>query len=779
MASIGLNSGLKALLASQASLDVIGHNISNANTPGYSRQRLELSAAPALFRRNLAMGSGVNADVITRTTDALLQMRMVGQISSLNRLESSIGGMTEVQALLGEPGGFGLGGGMNDFFGSIAELSTSTEDLVLRTGVVQMTTSLTTQFNQLATTMRSLRFDTANQVGIQVKQVNALAEQLVKLNLEISQTEATGMPANDLRDQRDEAIRNLASYVDIDFHEDPNGVIRITAGGRLLVGGNRAFEMSSFVHEDGSVDLYVEGSTVPVNMSQGKLAGLIAVGESFIPGLQADFNDLAHNLIFEMNRVHSTGTPTAGNFQTLTSTYPVIDGDGDGRLTDELISAAGLPFDVQSGEFFVNVTRLNTGTMRTSRIEVDTSTDTVGEVLDALNAISGLNANLNSFGHLQVFADAGFGFDFAPKLDSSPDKSGTLGGAEASLGADGRGPYALADGMTLDLTGPAGSFSITFDDADFEEISEATAQEIAAVLNSTPDIQANGLRAVVVDDRLYVQTAATGAAASFTVDGGTSLASFGWPAATVISGHATAIDIQIGGSYTGALNDHFVFVPKGDGVIGTTPNLEVDVFNSNNQLVATLDLGDSYQPGTELDVYEGVTVRFGFGEVSASNNDTAYVEAIADSDTSDFLAAIGLNSFFVGTGAADIAIRGDLEDDPELICAGTSGASGDNQALLDIMDLQNQAISGLRDETFGDFYGDVISDVGFEISTADASRNVEEYLYENLEQRREEASGVNVDEEMVNMIRFEQSFAAAAKYIQVLNELSADLLSLI
>ncbi len=779
MTSIGLNSGLKALLASQATLDVIGHNLSNANTPGYSRQRLELSAAPTLHRRGLLMGGGVNADVITRTTDALLQMRTVGQISSLSRLGASIGGMTEVQALLGEPGGFGLGGGLNEFFGAIAELSTSTEDLVLRTGVVQMTTALTTQFNQLATTMRSLRFDTANQVGIQVKQVNALSEQLVRLNLEISQTEAAGMPANDLRDQRDEAIRNLAGYVDINYHEDDNGVIRVTAGGRLLVGGNRSFDMSASVHEDGSVELFVEGSPVAVSLAQGKLAGLISVGENFIPGLQTNFDELAHNLIFEMNRVHSTGTPTAGHFQTLTSTYPVVDGDLDGDLTDELISAAGLPFDVQSGEFFVNVTRLDTGSMATSKVTIDIATSTVGDVLTSLNEISGLNANLNSFGRLQVFADAGFGFDFAPKLDPSPDKSGSLGGGEASLGTAARGPYTLADGATLDITGPSGTFSITFDEADFEDVSQATADEIAAVLNANADVQANGLRAVVVDDRLYVQTAATGATASFSVDGGTALPALGWVGGTTVDGHDSAVDIEIGGKYTGSLNDHFVFIPKSDGIIGTTPNLEVDVFNANNQLVATLDLGDSYQPGTEIDVYEGITVRFGFGTISATNNDSARVEAIADSDTSDLLAGIGLNSLFVGTGAADIAIRSDLEDDPELIAAGASGASGDNQTLLDMMELQHQEIGGLSDETFGDFYGDLISDVGFEISTADASRNVEEYLLQNLEQRREEASGVNVDEEMVNMIRFEQSFAAASRYIQVLNDLSDDLLSLI
>ncbi len=779
MGVIGLQSGLKALLASQAALDTIGNNVANANTPGYSRQRLGITASPTLQVRGLNIGAGVNADVVTRTTNELLQVRMVGQIGSLNRLGSALGGMSEVEALLGEPGGFGLGGGMNEFFGAVSELSTSTGDLVLRSGLVQKASALTTQFNQLAGTMGSLRFDTANQVGIQVKQVNALSEQLVKLNREIAQTEATGLPANALRDQREEKIRELASYVDIDFNEDPNGVVRITAGGRLLVGGDRSFKMSSVTQQDGSVELRLEGSDVKITLADGAIAGLTQVGETFIPGLMADFDKLAGNMIFEMNRVHSKGTPSAGFFTTLTSAYAFQDNDLDGQIEDELLTNSSLPFDIKEGEFYVNVTRQNTGELSQSTIQIDPATSSVGDLLSELNAIDGVNANLNSFGKLQIFADAGFGFDFAAKLDSAPDKSGTMGGANASLGASIEGPYALTDGGTLDLTGPVSSFSISFDSTDFREISAATADELATVINANGDVQANGLRAVAVADRLYLQTAATGVSASFDVTSGSSLAAFGWAAGTTTTGGEIGVDVEISGAFTSEANDSFTFRPKNDGVVGTTPGLEVDVFSSTGQLVATLDLGDTYQPGTALEVDAGIKVSFGYGELSATDNDSFRAELIADSDTSDILAAVGLNALFTGTGAADIAIRKDLETDPDLIAAGVTGAAGDNQALLAIMDLQSSGVSGLNGESLGDFYGDVVSDVGFEISTASTARDVEEFLLQNLKQRREETSGVNIDEELVDMIRFEQSFSAASRYIQVLNELSRDLLSII
>ena len=747
MTSIGLNTGLKALLAAQAALETTGHNISNSSTPGYSRQRLQVSASAALMVNGTLIGSGISADLVTRSADALLLVRTTKQISSLNRLDSALGSMTEIESLLGEPGSFGLSAGLNEFFSSVSALSTSTEDLVYRTGMVQTATAMTTQFNQLSATMSTIGRDTSNQVQIQAKQ-----EQL---------------------------LRDLSGYIDVQHHEDDQGVVRITTGGRLLVGGTQSFDMRSAVDGSGAVRVFLEGSGVPVKLTGGSIAGLAKVSEQFIPELQGKLDTLAKNLIFEMNRVHSTGTPDQGSFTSLTSSYGVRDSDLDGLVRDELISQAGLPFDIQKGELYVNVSHVQSGEFTSDKLSIDPGTTTVGDFLDQLNAIDGLNATINNFNRVQIFADAGFGFDFAPRLDTSPDKFGTLGSARASLGAGQKGPYSLADGDTLDLAGPVGPFSVTCNAADVGEMSEATAQELADVLNANPDMQANGLRAVVTNDRLYLQTAATGDTANFTVSGGSSLAGLGLSAGTIVTGSNTSVDIKIGGAYSGQDNNEFLFVPKTDGVIGTTPGLEVDVFNEGGQLVATLDLGATYQPGTVIEIADGITASFSFGSISATSNDRASVNLVKDGDTSDVLAAFGINSLFVGTGAADIDLRSELVSDPSLISTGTSGATGDNRTLLAMLDLQTQGLEALSNDSLGDFYGDAVSDVGFEISQASATREVEVFLLQNLETRREERSGVNVDEELVDMVRFEENFNAASRYIQVLNELTDEILNLI
>jgi flagellar hook-associated protein 1 len=779
MASLGLNIGLKALLTSQSALDVVGLNVANANTPGYSRQSLAVSAGGVLNLRGLSIGSGVSADIVNRTVDNLLQTRLVSQSSALARLDSQMDVMSSIEALLGEPGGLGLSAGLDSFFGSISEFSSSPSELVLRTGMVQSAGSLATQFNQMASGLSTLQSDTANQVKYSIGQANLIAKELVELNGQISEAEAAGAPANGLRDQRQQALQELAQQVDIGYTEGSNGIVRVTVGGRLLVGETRSFEMRSKVDQNGGVTLNIEGSTIPLTVARGAVSGLESLSQGYLPGLQESLDNYARNLILEMNRASSTGVPAGGGFTQLTAEHGVQDQDLDGQVRDELLSRAGLPFDVTTGSLYVNITNDNTSATSTYQMDIDASSMTVGEFIDELNAIPGMNAGLNGAGQLQLNSNAGVKFDFGTRLDATPDEFGSFGGGAASLGTGAPGPFALTNGDSFDFNGPLGAFSISVGTADFSEISQATAEELAAVMNADANFQANGLRAVDVGGRLVVQTSTSGTTASFDVSGGSGIAALGWSPGTTVTGQSTSVNPTLSGSYNGANSDQFSFIPLGDGTIGTTPGLEVGVYDQNGLLLTTLSVGEGYEPGTELEVGFGVNVSFDFGSLSATDGDVFSANMLADSDTTDVLVAFGLNGLFTGTDAATIAVRSELEDDPNLLAASGSGASGDNQVLLDMLSLQSQGVEGLDGRSFNEFYNDFVGDVGFKTASTANSREVEGYLMDNLQRRREQISGVNVDEELVKMIEFEQNFQSASRYIQVVNDLHNDLLQII
>ena len=174
MSGLSLNIGLKALFASQSALDTIGHNLSNSNTPGYSRQSLEIGSGRPVVLRGLGFGTGVNSEAITRNVDNLLLKRIGVQYSSLSRLDSRLSILGQVESLMGEPGELGLNARFESFFSSVAQLSSTPDDLVLRTGLVQETTSLASRFNELSQNLTSIKSDTQGQVRLQVQQVNLL-----------------------------------------------------------------------------------------------------------------------------------------------------------------------------------------------------------------------------------------------------------------------------------------------------------------------------------------------------------------------------------------------------------------------------------------------------------------------------------------------------------------------------------------------------------------------------------------------------------------------------
>jgi flagellar hook-associated protein 1 FlgK len=779
MSNIGLNIGLRALLTSQSSLDVIGQNLANANTPGYSRQRIQLGSAGVVFRRGLGFGTGVDASMIGRSVDNLLAGRIVNEVADLFRLDARVSGLSEMEAAMGEPGGFGMTSLLSDFFMSASELSANANDSILRTGFLESVRSVADGFRSTLSSLDGFRGDSARQADLTTTEINVLTERVANLNSEIRSQEAGGVPANGLRDDRDQVLRELSKLVDISYSEAGDGTVNVQTSGRLLVGQGGAVKMSTQLAADGSVEVLLGGSSEQLDVAGGKLAGLLSVQGGYLPKLFGQLDAFARDMILEANRVHSTGIPQAGHMTRAVSEHSVADTDGDGELTDELLADAGLPFDLSSGTLRVNVRDLESGILHSQEIAIDAESTTVGDLLAALSSVDGVGASLDGQGHLSIQAEAGFGFDFSGRLNDTPDAAGTFGSGHASLGTGAQGPFTLADGDTIDLVGPAGPFSVSLDQSDFFEITQATAGELADVLNANPDMQANGLRAVVVADRLFIQTEGSGAAETFQVAGGSALASLGWTAGTTVTGADAGAAVTISGSYTGAENGQFVFTPRTDGDIGTTPGLLVDVYNADGDLVTTLDVGEEYLPGTELEVAEGVSVSFGFGTLSATENDAFSVDLVSDSDTADILVALGIGGLFTGTGAEDLGVNEELLADPSLLNASISGMSGDAGAILELLGLQYEGVESAGGRGLEAAFSDIITELGFETQSAMSARDVEEYVVASLDQRRAELSGVNVDEELVEMMRFEQSFAAASRYISVINDLNDSLLALI
>ncbi len=782
--NFGIGSGLRALNAARFGMQVAGNNVANANTAGYSRQRIDLAAAlPYGLAGSMQIGTGVDVRGITRLVDDGLERRLQLQLGLVGAAELDQSRYREVESILGEPDG-GISSAFKDLFGAVDQLRTDPGDRALRGGLIQAGNVLGQGFRLVSSRLADLGGSTFDEVRGLVRQVNERAQAIANLNGQIVAAEAGGADANDLRDTRAQHVKELGRLLDARTIERSSGSVDVLVGGNLLVAGDRASSLTAGKDDVGSTRVMVGRTNAEAVIREGRIAALLRQEQEAVPALDARIDQLARNTILEWNRLHTTGMPASGPFRSLTAAYGVEDGDGDGQRGDELLSQSGFVFDVQDGELHIAVTDLDSGALQRSRIAIDPNAMTLNDVAAAINGIEHLTASVDPTGRLRIAADDGYGFDFSPRLDPNPDGAGTFGGLAPVVGSSAAGPYDLS-GQTFPVsftvtTGTASSptaTTVTLDASDFVDPANATVAELAAAIDGDLGTAGNALE---VGGRLVLQSAQGGGTSQLSlanVGAGTALAALGLSTA-VASGRDRAVDVAIEGAYTGSSNERFTFVPESDGIVGQTTDLRVRVFDGEGNLVTTIGVGRGYEPGEPIPLGNGIRVSFGAGSISATAGQVFALDALADSDSSDMLVATGMNAFFLGSNAGDIAVNPDLLANPDRLAAGLGAAEGDAGNLARIVSLRSLDLAELDANTIEDFYADIVGDVGFETAAANSALLAQSQLMAQLVADREAVSGVNIDEEMVEMMRYQQSYDAAARFLTVAQEMMDTLINL-
>ena len=220
--------------------------------------------------------------------------------------------------------------------------------------------------------------------------------------------------------------------------------------------------------------------------------------------------------------------------------------------------------------------------------------------------------------------------------------------------------------------------------------------------------------------------------------------------------------VSVSGIYTGSSKDTFTFTVSGTGEIGNG-TLTLTVTNSVSESVTTLNIGSGYAAGDKLDVGNGINISLSTGDLV--NGDSFSIDAFADTDTSGLLAVVGINCFFSGSSAADIAVCSDIIDSPGRIATALGASLTDNMNALRLAGLKDMAASSLNGMTCSEFYRRLIADIGQEVSIKKTRQDNLEIMIRNLANRQSEISGVNVNDEAAQILIFEQMFQAMAKYL--------------
>lgn len=385
-----LSIGTSGLLTAQSGLSTTSHNISNVNTEGYSRQRIEQGTRIPEFNGGFYLGTGVEVTAVERLYDSFLsdQVRLFTsqeqQFSTLTTFSKQVDDLLGSQEL-------SLSAGLDSFFDSVQAVADDPTSIPARQVMLSEAGTLTERFNTIDSQLRSFNQQVNTNLDATVKDINSLTAGIAELNQAIAEADgAPGVPPNDLLDKRDQLVNKLSELVTVSTVEQSNGSLNVFIGtGQPVVVGNSTTELSTFPDPSDTTRLLIGFGPNQVNVTQqltgGQIGGLISARRDVIDPARNEIDALAAGLINVFNEQHQIGITldgnAGGNFFQPDDTSPQNAGSISLGISDPRDIAIAFPVSV-------NTNNTNTGTASLNVEAIDGSAA-------GFNAVNTLAANVS------------------------------------------------------------------------------------------------------------------------------------------------------------------------------------------------------------------------------------------------------------------------------------------------------------------------------------------------------------------------------------------------
>ena len=357
----GLNGALSALYAQRRGMDVTGQNIANANTDGYSRQRVDLqgvggSPVPAMYATADASTGGVTVSSVTRVQDAFLEARGRYEHAQNSYLGDQNRVFTEVQQAFNEPSDKGVQSQLTDLWSSWHDLANNPGDAAVRTQVLARATTLADTLHSTHNALGSLFTTTREQLDAYATDINTTASAVARLNQAVVQATNAGLPSNDLADQRDKLVMHLSEAAGATAMAQDDGSVSVFLSGSSLVHGNTARQVGvtgvGRLEDVGTVPAgtpavslnWTDGAGA-VGMQSGQLASVLQTLNTILPHYATQLDGVAANLASAVNTQHAAGfekygAPGVPNFFAASGGGPVTAANIIVAITDPQVIAA-------------------------------------------------------------------------------------------------------------------------------------------------------------------------------------------------------------------------------------------------------------------------------------------------------------------------------------------------------------------------------------------------------------------------------------------------------
>ena len=305
------------------------------------------------------VGSGVTVSGIERVYDRYLNNQISNENETLGRWEAEKGGVERVEVVFNETSGYGLNAAMSEFWNGWQDLANNPSGHTERETLLAKGETLADNFQQSYNDLSAIRTELDNSISQTVGQINVKADQIADLNQKIVQIEANGDTANDYRDERDLALKELSLMIDITASEQNSGSVTVTLGdGENLVEGSTASDLSTMTNSAGFRDVVWDSApTTSINssISGGKLKGWLEVRDVTIPGYLENMENLVNSIKgVEATKVTATAASTLSGGEYFTLSSPTTDYyvwyEKGGAGADPTPGGTGIKVDILDGD---------------------------------------------------------------------------------------------------------------------------------------------------------------------------------------------------------------------------------------------------------------------------------------------------------------------------------------------------------------------------------------------------------------------------------------------
>ncbi|MBW1960459.1 MAG: flagellar hook-associated protein FlgK [Deltaproteobacteria bacterium] len=754
--SMVMNTAKLAIAAQQYGLNVTGHNIANVNSPHYSRQSVTHSATDPVLHGDLWFGTGVETTSITRACNQFLENRLIDLKSSLASYEETSAYMDILESAFNENTDSSLSNIMAEFWNTWQDLSNRPSGSPERLAVYEKGKQLAERFDSLSTDLLQIEIDLNSEITAVISEVGSLAAQIANINnAVIGQTD--DQVAHDMFDERNALVTKIAQLVDVNTFEQSDGSLSVTtAGGFNLVTGAEAYELH---FEDNAVkweNSYGSKIDITDKLTGGKIHGWLEMRDELISKYRAELDALAKEFIWTVNYQHSHGMGLKYFDSAVTGTYATD--------STEMFSTLDFGSKIDYTEDFkmwIEDTSGASASYTSVTVDMGISDSNPSYAGNFNTANTTYTINITQGGVVGTdditftWSETGGGSG-GPTVMAAPANTIAIDGCTLSFTAG----DTLVAGNTLNINTKAGGAV-----AEVSLIASGTANSILDTYKFT--VTSGGL---IGTDTIEVSWSNLVTSGTFTLD-------------TTTTATVDGMSLTFGAGGYFFEDDEFVITTDSDGdptdYLMSDWHWTLDSFVSQfnrDASTAGVNTTASKTSDNKMKFTPGADEGFAFSDDGFTNSGVA--------------AALGFNTFFTGADALAMGVNSLLSDTDYIAAAqldssdGTFGV-GDNRNAIAIANLKHStrnivqwtysrgsdATSTAMSYSLEDYTHAMVGSIGIKAASMDRYSRYTEEIVDKVTRQRDNISAVSLDEEMINLMKYQHAFSVASKLLTVSDEL--------